>query len=512
MELSRHPLFLPWLLALALIAAFAVQQWHVLPQGAIQHTDEYLTLDRSNSFVIHDDYLTVYSENRPTFKKPPLQYWATAWLMQHTDDLEFALRLPSYLCAIALLVATGILVGVLSPTTPWAIPAAVALLAGAKTFGDSTQSALLDMGATLFVTVAMIACWLALRQPRWWYLVALVSGLAALQKAPIPPLVVAAMVGFLSLTGKRHGIDVGAALRNRHFVIAALLTMALVAFWPVLQWALHGTSALEQAYLGEMVDRFNPATESRRPSWDRVLFNGEAWLRLPAMLALFALPRVLRRPELAVFPFLLVGFFLLTTMAGGHVSRRYSIMLMPMLMAAFAIVSVRLVPGRILPVVVIGAFALSSGGPFKSARFMGLTAEDGPAVHVPMLQSISRALGTDETLVMCQWDRRRTPKLFPAQVSYYASNGRPFQVIAGPQELSRLEGDRRIAGPYRGVCNAKQFAELRPWLADPQVVESAHGYVHWTSRRTAVGSPSGVVGIAHGEIGAAVQDVVGPVD
>ena len=482
MELSRNPIALPWLLALLLIAAFAVQQWQVLPEGAVQHTDEYLTLDRSNSFLIHGDYFTVYSENRPTFKKPPLQYWATAWLMQHTDDLEFALRLPSYLCAIALLVVTGILVGVLSPATPWAIPAAVALLAGAKTFGESTQSALLDMGATLFVTVAMLACWLALRQPRWWYLVALVSGLAALQKAPIPPLVVAAMVGFLYLTRKRHGIDVGAALRNRHFVIAALLTVVLVTAWPALQWALHGTSALAQAYLGEMVDRFNPVSESKRPSWVRVLFNGEGWLRFPAILALFAMPRVLRRSELAVFPFLLVGFVLLTAVAGGHVSRRYSIMLMPLLMTAFAVVSVRLIPGRILPVVVIGAFALSSGGPFKSARFIGLTAEDGPAVNVPMLQSISRSLGAGETLVMCEWGRRRTPKLFPAQASYYASNGRPFQLIVAPQELSRLEGERRIAGPYRGVCNDGQFAELRPLLVDPQVVESANGYVHWTSR------------------------------
>ena len=482
MDMSRNPLFLPWLLTLALITAFAVQQWQVLPQGAIQHTDEYLTLDRSNSFLLHDDYFTVYSENRPTFKKPPLQYWATAWLMQHTDDLEVALRLPSYLSATALLVVTGILAGVLSPTTPWAIPAAVALLAGAKTFGESTQSALLDLGATLFATVAMLACWLALRQPRWWYLVALVSGLAALQKAPIPPLVVAAMVGFLYLTRKRHGIDVGAALRNRHFAIAVLLTVVLVAAWPALQWALHGTSALAQAYLGEMVDRFNPASESKRPDWLRVLFNGEGWLRLPAIVALFALPRVLRRSELAVFPFLLVGFVILTTVAGGHVSRRYSIMLMPMLMAAFAIVSVRLVPGRILPVVVIGAFALSSGGPFKSAKMLGRTAADGPDVNVPMLQSISRTLGADETLVMCEWGRRKTPKLFPAQVSYYASNGRPFQLITGPQELSRLEGERRVAGPYRGVCNAEQFAELRPWLVDPEVIASANGYVHWTSR------------------------------
>jgi hypothetical protein len=157
-------------------------------------------------------------------------------------------------------------------------------------------------------------------------------------------------------------------------------------------------------------------------------------------------------------------------------------MLMPMLMAAFAIVSVRLVPGRILPVVVIGAFALSSGGPFKSAKMLGRTAADGPDVNVRMLQSISRTLGAGETLVMCEWGRRKTPKLFPAQVSYYASNGRPFQLITGPQELPRLEGERRVAGPYRGVCNTEQFAELRPWLVDPEVIASANGYVHWTSR------------------------------
>jgi hypothetical protein len=217
-----------------------------------------------------------------------------------------------------------------------------------------------------------------------------------------------------------------------------------------------------------------------------VLFNGEGWLRLPAIVALFAMPRVLRRSELAVFPFLLVGFVILTVVAGGHVSRRYSIMLMPLLMAAFAIVTVRVVPGRILPVVAIAAFALSSGGPFKSAKMLGRTAADGPDVNVPMLQSIGRSLGEEELLVMCDWGRRKTPKLFPAQASYYASNGRPFEVLAEPGQLSRREQDRQIAGPYRGVCNSEQFAELQPSLLDAKVVESANGYVHWTSRGTVV--------------------------
>lgn len=489
MKMSRKPLLLPWLLSLVLITAIAAWHWHVLPQGSIQHTDEFLTLDRSNSFLLRDDGLTVYSENRPTFKKPPLQYWATAWLLEHTDDLEFALRLPSFLCAIALLVATGILVAVLSPATPWAIPAAIALLAGAGTFVASSLSALLDMGATLFATVAIIACWLALRQPRWWYLVALVSGLAALQKAPLPPLLVAAMLGFLYVTRKRHDIDFRLALRNPHFLISVLLTLALVALWPALQWVLHGTGALTEAYLGEMVNRFNPATESERPSWLRVLLNGEPLLRVPAIVALFAMPRVLRRPELAVFPFLLVGFVILTAVAGGHVSRRYSILLMPMLMMALAVVTVRLVPGRVLPVVVIGAFVLSNGSPFKSAKSLGLTTP-GPAVHVPMLQSVGRSLAAGESPVMCQWGQRKKPKLFPAMFSYYASNGRPFQKLDDPDHLARLEQDRRLAGPYRGVCNTEQFEAMKASLIDPQAIEVSHGYVHWTSRGT-VAAPGG---------------------
>jgi len=67
-------------------------------------------------------------------------------------------------------------------------------------------------------------------------------------------------------------------------------------------------SALAQAYLGEMVDRFNPASESQRPVLVApLLFNGEGWLRLPAIVALFACARTAPLRTGGV-PFLLVGF------------------------------------------------------------------------------------------------------------------------------------------------------------------------------------------------------------
>jgi len=481
----RSPLFLPCLLSLVLIAAVAVHYWQLLPDGTIRHGDEYLTLDRSNSFLVRDDWLTVLSENRPTFKKPPLQYWMSAWLMQQGHDLEFALRLPSYLFGIALLASVGALAYLLSPATPWVILAAVALLAGSTRFWESAISALLDTGAALFATLAMTGCLLALRQPRWWYLVAVATGLAAWQKAPVPILLVAGMLVFLFARRRQHDIDIWSALRNRHFAISMLLTVGLVLSWPALQWARHGIQSLHEAYLGQMLDRFKPVGEEvgRQRTWHSVLLNGESVLRVPAVLALLVLPRVLRRPELAAFPFLLIGFVVLVALSTGYVSPRYSIVFLPLLAAALAVALVAVLPGRILPVVVIAALALSSGGPFRSAASLGIDSSS-QATHMPMLRGIARSLGEGETLVVCHWGPRRAERIHAGAVSVFASNGRPYLRVAAPGELARLEREGRVVPPYRGLCTDEQFAQLEPRLSDITVVEAANGYVHWRSAGT----------------------------
>src|SRR5689334_4869267 len=101
----------PWSVTLGLLAILIIGQyyWQTLPIGCLHHTDEYLTLDRSNAFLIKKDWLTVYSLNQPTFKKPPLQYWLTALSMKNSVNTIIGLRLPSYLFGLMLLMVTGFL-------------------------------------------------------------------------------------------------------------------------------------------------------------------------------------------------------------------------------------------------------------------------------------------------------------------------------------------------------------------------------------------------------------------
>src|SRR4026208_1785903 len=108
-EFYRNPAFAPFAVSFLFVAALAAYYWTLLPVGTIQQGDEYITLDRVHSFLIRNDYWTVYSNNLPTFKKPPLQYWITAYLLREGADLEFALRFPSFLFGILTLINVGIL-------------------------------------------------------------------------------------------------------------------------------------------------------------------------------------------------------------------------------------------------------------------------------------------------------------------------------------------------------------------------------------------------------------------
>ena len=58
--------------------------WYLtdLGSGHLYHFDEFYTYDRSTGFARNDDWLAVYSNNEPSLKKPPLQYWMSGLLME----------------------------------------------------------------------------------------------------------------------------------------------------------------------------------------------------------------------------------------------------------------------------------------------------------------------------------------------------------------------------------------------------------------------------------------------
>ena len=478
-EFFRSSAFAPLALSFVFIAVLAIYYWAMLPVGAIQHPDEYLTLDRTHSFVIRDDFLTVYSGNRPTFKKPPLQYWISAYLIRQGADLELALRFPSFLFGILTLINVGILAYLLYPANPWVTPAAITLLAGSFSFWSSNMAALLDSGAMLFSTMAITDCLLAFSRPRWWYLVALATGLAAMQKAPIPLLLVAGIVLFAFASRKYHQIDFRAAFLNRHFWIAAGLMLAAVLFWPVLQWIRFGPESFQEAYINQMVERFSPFSQLSevRRSWHTVLLSGETLLRIPAILALLALPWVLRRMDLLPLPLLLVAFVIATLFSSGYVSPRYSLIFLPLLMAALAVVLIKILPGRVLPVLIVAALAVSKGGPVRSAKALGLFGGNQEK-YVPLLQNVGKSLRENETLIVCR-PAPEGSRIAAGAISYFASKGRPYEEFRSPESFSVLMRSGSIVPPYRGLCHAKVFEELKPLLTSYEIVGESNGYIHW---------------------------------
>jgi len=473
--------FLPLVVSALLILVLAAFYGQMLPKGSFQHGDEFFTLDRTHSFTIRDDWFTVYSENLPTFKKPPLQYWIGAWLLEGGVDKELALRLPSFVFAIAILMMTGLLALMLLPGSPWVIPAAILLIASSERFWESAVSPLLDAGATLFATVALVATFSAVRQPRWWYVVAFACGVGALQKAPIPVVISLAVIAGIALTRAHHDLLLGRSLRSKHFLIASAIGLALILAWPTLQWLRYGSEAFQQAYLSQIVDRFSPFGEEwgKRRAFDSLLLAGEPILRLFAIAAVFWLPWRLRRLELVGLPAMLAIYAIVVAGSAGIVSPRYSLVFMPMLMASLATMILTVVPGWRWRSASVGLLCLASLGPFKPAGMLGIL-QDGQTKFVPLLEHVGEAIRPDETLIVCGRGKG-DPRIYRGAISYYASAGRPFYRIKSPEDLLQLQDLGTIHPPYRSFCGAGKFEALRPVLKEVVVVETVGEFVHWTA-------------------------------
>jgi 4-amino-4-deoxy-L-arabinose transferase-like glycosyltransferase len=225
--------------------------------GDLSRPDEFSTLDRSAGFSLHHDWLTVYSKGEPSFRKPPLQYWMSALLLKTGIDPLIALRLPSIFFALATLAATGLLAYALAPNFPWAIPGAILVLCGSTARWQNANSALLDSGATFFVTASLATIILALTRPRWWLSAGLLIGLGSIQKAPVPLLLLGLLLLMLHISRGWTGFDSQSLQRNPHFKRGLVLALVLSFAWPCLQLVLHGVDVLGTNY-SETIKRFIP--------------------------------------------------------------------------------------------------------------------------------------------------------------------------------------------------------------------------------------------------------------
>ncbi len=465
---------LPLAVTVLLIAGAWAVHLPLLPVGGISHYDEFYTLDRSVSFARMGDWFTVFSGNEPSFRKPPLQYWMTAGLLEAGVGETVALRLPSMLFALGMLAATAWLARALAPALPWAMPLAVGLLASSEQLWTYANSAMLDAGAGFFAVAAVAAAVAALERPRLWFLVAVLAGLGALQKAPAGFLFVG--VGLAALRAARGRVPSPRVFRDLAFRKAAWLALALILAWPALQALRYGDGSFSESHDRQMFARFAPDLDAglRGPGdLAALVIVDEPWLRWPALAAVLILPFMVRRPGSVMVTAVVGAYVIAVLAAGGTVYARYSLTILPLLMAALGVVLAGLRPAPLAGIGAAVALSALSGGPVRMDALREAARQPPEiAAQVAVLKRVGAEIGPGETLVYC-WTRGDR-RLVPGAVSVHASNGQPMVDIGG-------RGLRTREGPFRGVCPDWEIASVAPLFDGFAVVREDAGYVVFTA-------------------------------
>jgi len=258
-------------LAFILLLVGAIFLSKDLGSGENLANDAFHTLERSHSFQKHHDWFSVYSENHPSFKKPPLQYWLTALGFEVGLSDLLALRLPSFIFFLGLTLASGLVSYLLSNRNPWTVPATVLLMGCSLRLIKLGRSGLLDAGMVFFIMLAVLAFFYAKENSKFWILCGLACGLGFLQKAPVAIIYIAIM---LFILGKRDSYYQWSVLRqNKDFNRGILITIILFLFWPILQTLRYGTDYIKSAIGVEMVQRFTPLGGKKI-----AVFNWMGWL------------------------------------------------------------------------------------------------------------------------------------------------------------------------------------------------------------------------------------------
>ena len=482
----------PYVVAVLLI--FVLVGWHAqfISVGMISHFDEYYTFERSVSFARMEDWWAVYSRNEPTLKKPPLQYWMIAGLMELGVSDVIALRAPSLLFAGLTLCATGLLARIVLPQHPWAVASAVLIVASSQSFWSNATSAMLDQGAAFFVTLGLVTMLLAFERPRLWPLFAFVVFLGGLQKGPVALGFLLFAVLALAVTAKLQDVPLRVRLRNRWFLGSLFLALVLAFSWQLLQdWRFAQDDAIGGSVEKEMINRFVPSVgDEAARTWTTIrwlILGNEPIPRLIGFLGLLVIPFSLKRPLLLGLTGIAFIFVGIMWMASGNVYARYMLLLTPLLAVGTAGLFVTLLRKDHFAALAGIALSVWIGGPFFGNAQLGLEAATrNGATFDEILHPVGTALQPDEILIVCAWDRpMRIP---PGAYTVYAAGTAHFIRLRQDNLTEALDDWGYTGGPLRGVCSPSEMAQIADRFDGFATQTLPGGYLHWTASGLKAGS------------------------
>ena len=216
----------------------------------------------------------------PHITKPPGFYWLVALSIRTLGDHPWAIRLPSTLCGVGVLIVLRHLAGKLYG--PRRARLAVAFAAVSPLFLASHRAATTDGALHLCMTLTLAAIAMAAceRRSGWWLLAGAAAGVGAMMKGPIAWLPLA--FGVLWLLQSRH--------RGRRPSGFTIIGSVLLAVVPLLAWTLYVTSHVSESgsvWWQQIAGRFGDGADHPRPWWFIWpvaligLFPATAWLCPP---------------------------------------------------------------------------------------------------------------------------------------------------------------------------------------------------------------------------------------
>ena len=440
-----------------------------ISRGALLHIDELRTAERSREMLLKGRG-TVYFNFAHTFAKPPLQYWLTTLSLPRFGNSSAAVRIWPLFYGMLTAFAVGWLAYLVDSKRPWLVPLSVAIFVSCPLFLAETTRALLDMGLTLFATLAIVFAQLARKQPAWWLGVAIVCWLGALQKIPLIFLIWLIMV----LVRARNASE-RPALQSYWLVASAILATGLTAVWPLIQIVKY-QMPMARAFTGDEFARLFGAGNLGARSYVDVLTGlvtngwvGASFTLLLAIALLFSKKRNFPAPviELIIIALAVIGLFWVFSFR----ALRYALPVLPCLSVLAALFLHRaLEQGRNRRAYALGVIAviLLAGLVQGKMKFNSRARDAFDQRQVAQRLGALQSEGANPVWI-------RSPRmLFDSFYLFYGN-------LSCPLQKRTLEDLRKLPDelPLAGVCEAHDFSVVQEIYPRARIELASGEFICW---------------------------------
>ncbi len=233
--------------------------------------DEGAFSEATREMIVRGDYVSTYLNGDYRSAKPILIYWLQAGAAKLFGINEFAMRLPSAVCASLWAAALFFFLKRIADLKTAFV--ATVFLVGALQISVIGRAAISDALLNLWIACSMFSVFLfhSTGRKRWSYLAFAAIGFGALTKGPIAALI-PGVVSTVFFALRRQW---GSYFRLWLNPVGIAIFVAITAPWFVLQYQAHGQAFIDGFFLKHNVGRFTGAMEGH---------GGGPWYYIPVVL------------------------------------------------------------------------------------------------------------------------------------------------------------------------------------------------------------------------------------